>query len=85
MEEAWAVTRRLHSDSGDHGDEFAKREFYQMRKQAEVEATFKTSYVEIFKKPSHRKRAFMTIFFTFSLMSVGALVINSKLNPATSA
>lgn len=49
-----------------------------MRKQIEADRINKTSFVSIFRKPSHRRRAFITMFLTFSLMSSGVLVINSK-------
>ncbi|KAK5216030.1 hypothetical protein LTR72_010906 [Exophiala xenobiotica] len=76
-DEAWAIVRRLHSDPGNEGDAFAKREFFQMSTQIELDMTAKNTYWEIFKRPSYRKRAFMIMFFTFSLMSCGALVINN--------
>jgi MFS family permease len=81
-EEAWAIVNRLHSSPSDPNNEFAKREFYQMSKQIEFERTMKTSYIEIFRKPSYRKRAFITMWYTFSLMSSGVLVINSKISPS---
>ncbi|KAF2494594.1 MFS transporter [Lophium mytilinum] len=74
-EEAWAVISRMHSSKSDTTQEFAKREFYQMRKQIELDTTLATSYLGIFRKPSLRKRAFMTIFLEFVLMSSGVLVI----------
>lgn len=78
FEQAWAIVHRMHSDPNDPNDEFAKREFYQMRKQIELDVTFATSYWEIFKKPSLRKRAYMTIFLEFCLMSSGILVVLSE-------
>ena len=77
VDEAWAIIHRLRSESIDANDEFAKREFYQMRKQIELDTTMKTSYVEIFRKPSYRKRAIITMYLFFSLISSGVLVINS--------
>ncbi len=77
VDEAWAIVHRLHSDVNDPNDEFATREFYQMRKQIELDSTLKTSYVEIFRKPSYRKRAIITMYLFFSLVSSGVLVINS--------
>ncbi|TVY18042.1 Quinate permease [Lachnellula arida] len=72
---AWKIIHRMHSNVNDPTDEFAKREFYQMRKQIELDVTFETSYLGIFKQPSLRKRALMTIFLEFCLMSSGVLVI----------
>ncbi|KAJ2893373.1 Quinate permease [Zalerion maritima] len=74
-EEAWRVVRRMHSNPNDPVAEFAKREFYQMRKQIDLDNTFATSYLGIFKDKSLRKRAVMTIFLEFCLMSSGILVI----------
>ena len=78
VEPAWKIIRRLHHDKRDTDDAFAQKEFYQMRKQIEFELTLKTSYVEIFSKPSLRKRAIMTMFLTFAMYSSGVLVINGK-------
>jgi MFS family permease len=82
IEEAWAIIHRLHSDTSDPTDEFAKREFYQMRKQIELDLsmsspTITASYIQILRKASTRKRAFITMFLTFAQMSSGAIVINS--------
>jgi len=77
-DQAWMIINRMHSNVNDPTDEFAKREFYQMRKQIELDVTFETSYLGIFKQPSLRKRAIMTIFLEFCLMSSGVLVILSE-------
>ncbi|KAK0973525.1 hypothetical protein LTR54_017332 [Friedmanniomyces endolithicus] len=75
-----ALKRRGRSSTDsiqDPSDAFVKREFYQMRKQLELDATLKASYLEIFRHPSYRKRALMTMYLFFSLVSSGVLVINS--------
>ena len=77
-DQAWTIIHRMHSSPDDPTDDFAKREFYQMRKQIELDVTFQTSYLGIFKQPSLRKRAIMTIFLEFCLMSSGVLVILSE-------
>ncbi|KAF7516073.1 hypothetical protein PCG10_002472 [Penicillium crustosum] len=75
-EEAWEVVKRLHADKNDlDTHEFATREFYQMRKQIELDIRFRTSYWGIFTNTSLRKRAIMTIFLEFSIYSCGVLVI----------
>lgn len=80
-EEAWEVVKRLHADKNDLGTpEFATREFYQMRKQIELDIRFRTSYWGIFTNTSLRKRAIMTIFLEFSIYSCGVLVILSESN-----
>jgi hypothetical protein len=78
-DEAWEIVKRLHANPNDASDEFAEIEFRQMSKQIELDRTYKTSYYEIFTRPSYRKRALITMFMTYSLMSSGVLVINSKL------
>lgn len=77
VEEAWAIVKRLHSPEhgGDH--EFAKREFYQMRKQIEIDTKLATSYWGIFTTPSLFRRAWTTMLLEFCLMSSGVLVILS--------
>ncbi|KAJ5780591.1 hypothetical protein N7457_005751 [Penicillium paradoxum] len=75
-EQAWDIVKRLHATKNDPGsDEFAAREYYQMRKQIELDCRFRTSYWGIFTNPSLRKRALMTIFLEFSIYSCGVLVI----------
>jgi len=76
-DEAWTIVKRLHANPNDTSDRFAETEFYQMRKQIEIDRTYKTSYYEIFRRPSYRKRALITMFMTYSLMSSGVLVINN--------
>lgn len=76
--EALEVIRRMHGNSKDPDNDFVKREFYQMRKQIELDVTFATSYYAIFKQPSLRKRALTTMFLEFCLMSSGILVILSE-------
>jgi hypothetical protein len=77
-EEAWAIIHRLHSDPNDPTDEFAKREFYQIYKQIQFDQTLKTGYLEILKRPSYRKRAFISIILAFCIMSDGLITIQSN-------
>ncbi|KAL4802568.1 general substrate transporter [Aspergillus unguis] len=81
-QEAWDILRLLHSSPGDPQHVYAKRELYQIHQQMQLEksqasGSILKNYIEIFKKPSLRKRALMTMFITFSQMSSGALVINN--------
>lgn len=83
MDEAWAVIHRLHSDAKDPTDEFARREFVQIKAQMELDKTFTPhtilrSFVDSFTKPSLRTRSILTILIVFAQMSSGAVVINSK-------
>jgi len=80
IDEALQIVRRLHANPDDADDHFADVEFYQIRKQVESDWRNKTGYQEIFKRKSYRKRAMISMFLTFSLMSSGVLVINSTLH-----
>lgn len=77
-EEAWAIIHRLHSDSTDPTDEFAKREYYQIFKQIHFDWNLKAGYREILKRPSYRKRAVLSIILAFCIMSDGLITITSK-------
>jgi MFS family permease len=48
LEEAKAVTFKLHSIKGDPDQEFARGEFYQMSKQAELDRKMEPGWVSIF-------------------------------------
>ncbi|KAJ5664774.1 uncharacterized protein N7477_007222 [Penicillium maclennaniae] len=74
-EEARKIIMRMHSSPDDPEQEFARREFFQMKKQIRLDAEFATSYWTLFKKSSMRKRLAMTVFLEFALMSSGVLVI----------
>jgi MFS family permease len=65
-EDALKVLLRLHSTKEDPDGHEAKREFYQMRKQLELDRSIKatTSEFEVLRTPSNRKRA----LFAFGLM-----------------
>lgn len=78
VEEARHIIFRMHSSLDDPEHEFARREFFQMKKQIRLDAEFATSYWSILKKSSMRKRLAMTVFLEFALMSSGVLVILSK-------
>ena len=77
-DEAWQIVQDLHSQKEDTVKEFAKREFYQMRKQIEFDSQLPSSYLDIVKTPSLRKRALMTILLEVCIQSSGILVILSK-------
>ncbi|KAK5044557.1 hypothetical protein LTR84_010681 [Exophiala bonariae] len=59
VEEARHIVLKLHSIKGDTRQEFARSEFYQMVKQAEVDRQITPGWVELFRNPSYRKRVFM--------------------------
>jgi hypothetical protein len=76
-EEALAILKRLHASTS-RSDHFAEVEYYQICKQIEVDSTHKMSYMEIFKHPTMRKRAFITMCLTWCMLGSGVLVINSE-------
>ena len=76
-EEAWKIVHDLHSNSMDPEHEFAKMEFFQMRKQLELDRTLKSSAWELLVRPSYRRRVVMTIGLVLTLWSSGVLVIGS--------
>jgi len=76
-DEAWQVISSLHSDGSETGQDFAREEFFQMRKQAELDRTLGSSWLELFRKPSNRKRLMVGMGFAFVGQSMGDLVINN--------
>ncbi|ETI27393.1 hypothetical protein G647_09583 [Cladophialophora carrionii CBS 160.54] len=60
--EAWAVLRRIHHDPDDEADSAAHAEFVQIKRQVEFEKEQKAGYIEMFRKPSWRKRSLLAIF-----------------------
>jgi MFS family permease len=78
VEEARQIIFRMHSSPDDPEHEFARRQFFQIKKQIRLDAEFATSYWSILQKSSMRKRLLMTVFLEFALMSSGVLVILSK-------
>ncbi|KAF2742385.1 MFS transporter [Sporormia fimetaria CBS 119925] len=76
-EDARAILNRLHSDPSDPTNEYARFEFYQIRKQIAIDRSLDGSWVAMFRKPSYRKRALITIGTTFFIQCSGVLVINN--------
>lgn len=76
-EEALEILKSLHADT-EHSARFAVMEFYQIRKQIEFDNSHKMSYAQIFRHPTMRKRALITICLTWCMMGSGVLVINSE-------
>jgi Sugar (and other) transporter len=60
-EEAKAILFKLHADPTDPENEVASAEFYQIQKQIAIDRTLGSSWVQMFKKPSYRKRALLAI------------------------
>lgn len=76
-EEAEAILMRLHDDGLDPEHRYARAELYQITKQIELDRTFDSSWLHIMRKPSLRKRAFLTIGTTGFVQCSGVLVINN--------
>jgi hypothetical protein len=77
-DKAWEIVKNLHSTKEDVDHTYARGEFHQMRTQLAIDRTLKSGYIEMFRRPSYRKRVFMGMGLTFALQSSGVLVINSK-------
>lgn len=77
--EAFEIIKSMHSNSSqDPLHEFAKLELYQIQKQVELDSSLPSSYMAICKKPSLRRRAWITIALELFVMSSGILVILSE-------
>lgn len=76
IEEARAVIDRLHRTKSRPNDDFVDAEFYQMRKQAEVDRTRSNTWLGMFG-PQYRKRTAICALFAFIGQSTAVLVINN--------
>lgn len=74
-EEAEKVVRQFHSVADDTEHQFVDTEMFQMRKQIELDRTLPSSWMDIFKRPSYRKRLVMAIYLTFSIQATGSQVM----------
>ncbi len=76
--EGLEVLQRLHIRPGDTSDIAAKEEYYQIRKQIELEAqTGVTSMMGMFKRRSYVKRILCGVLVQFAAQSTGVLVVNN--------
>lgn len=76
-DEAKAVLERLHASPTDREHLYARREFHQIQKQIAIDRLLPTSWAQIFKKPSYRKRAILAVSTTGIIQCSGVLVINN--------
>ena len=78
-EEALSILVRLHRSKEDPEAREARREFFQMRKQLELERSIKADvgHFEVFRTPSNRKRALLAFGMMFGNMFTGVLVITN--------
>jgi len=77
VDEVRDVVMRLHHVKGDPDQEYARGEFYQMQKQTEFDKSLNSSWIEMFRRPSYRKRTMLAIGFAFLGQSTAVLVINN--------
>jgi hypothetical protein len=76
-DEARIILERLHATPGDHENLYARTEFHQIQKQIVIDRLLPTSWRQIFKKPSYRKRAILAVSTTGIIQCSGVLVINN--------
>lgn len=71
--EAHDIICKLHGTADD--TRFAEMEAFQMKKQIEFDRTLHSTWKEMFRRPSLRKRVFLTVLLVFSVLSTGNLII----------
>lgn len=76
-EEALALLKSLHAGAN-NSSEFAEVEFHQIRQQVHSDVEHKMSFIDIFRKPTMRKRALITWCLPWCMLGSGVLVINSE-------
>ncbi|KAK7887649.1 hypothetical protein LTR67_009550 [Exophiala xenobiotica] len=77
--EAWEVLKKIHHDPTDPNDSSARAEYTQIVRQVEFDKSMKSGYIEMFRKPSWRKRTLLAIFIQFASQSTGILGISNYL------
>ncbi|KIV90616.1 hypothetical protein PV10_07901 [Exophiala mesophila] len=77
FDEAHEVIKRLHRTKGDPHDSLARKEFYQMKKQVELDRQINatTSKFEIVKTPANRRRALVGFLLMWNNQFTGVLII----------
>ncbi|KIV93515.1 hypothetical protein PV10_04726 [Exophiala mesophila] len=71
LDEAWRILKRLHHDPECSTDEDARTEFTQIVRQVDVENEEKATFIQMFKKPSWRRRSLLVLFLLFAVQSTG--------------
>ncbi|KIM94679.1 hypothetical protein OIDMADRAFT_60456 [Oidiodendron maius Zn] len=74
-DDAWKVMGKLHSTTNAKENEYVQKEMFQMTRQIELDRTLPSSWLEIFRRPSYRKRMGMAIFVVFAINSSGSQII----------
>ncbi|KIX02609.1 uncharacterized protein Z518_08551 [Rhinocladiella mackenziei CBS 650.93] len=70
--EAWDVLQRIHHDPNDPEDSAAHAEYTQIVRQVEFDKEQEAGYLQMFKKPSWRRRSLLALFIQFAAQSTGA-------------
>jgi hypothetical protein len=76
-DQAWEIVKRLHSTKDDPEHEYATGEFYQMKTQHNLDRGLDGSWLEMFRRPSYRRRALLSFFLPVIIYTTGNLVITS--------
>ncbi|EXJ90151.1 hypothetical protein A1O3_03220 [Capronia epimyces CBS 606.96] len=76
-EQAWAIVQDLHATAADSQHEYAQAEFFQMRKQHELDASLDGSWIAILRRRSYLRRAAIAFFLPVMLYSTGNLVVTT--------
>lgn len=76
-DEAKEILLRLHDDPDDPSHTLARTEYLAIYKQIQIDRTLPTGWGHVFKKPSLRKRALITVGTTGFIQCSGILVINN--------
>jgi MFS family permease len=77
VEEAREIVMKLHHVKGELDQEYARVEFYQMQMQTEFDQRLSPTWMQMFSRPSYRKRAIAACGFGFIGQSTAVLVINN--------
>ncbi|KAK6385533.1 hypothetical protein LTS17_001101 [Exophiala oligosperma] len=76
VKKSWTVIKDLHSRPEDVDHQYATAEFTEIKEQIRIDRTLKTSYWQMLKRPSYRKRVFIGCGLIWLLETSGTLVIN---------
>ncbi|KAI7977912.1 hypothetical protein EIK77_009452 [Talaromyces pinophilus] len=80
LDEAWVIIRAIHqnphTNNQSHHD-FARHEFDQICKQIELDKTLDSSWLQMFRKPSYRRRSLLAMTYAFLGESTAMLVITN--------
>jgi MFS family permease len=74
-EDAWKVMGKMHATLNAREDEYLQKEMFQMTRQMELDRTLPSSWLEMFRRPSYRKRMGIAVFTVFACQASGSQVI----------